>query len=267
MPGWIGVPRKLPEKVIGARGTDIFEGHGLAEDVWELPALRDFAEYKKYKNTGLIAFSYLWRRFGPSPFGCDSYKDLVRYIISTPNPEVFLTLGLSGSNISLCVGYAATEQLVQEARKPRNDWWQIKFPSWCREVKGIAEEKDIWEVSFRGELIKEAIKDIGDIPQLDRKNWREQEGAIYEINYAVACAMEELLRPVYIRDIGINIFGRYEGNEVFTDYFDDLIADGEDTEKLMEAAPRYKYAGYGIPIDLVEEHLEEEYKVSEKGKQ
>lgn len=38
--------------------------------------------------TGLIAFAYLWRRFGPPEYGSDDYKDMGCYFFTTPDPDV-----------------------------------------------------------------------------------------------------------------------------------------------------------------------------------
>ena len=69
-------------------------------------------------NSGLTAFAYLWRRFGPPWSGCDDHKDLVGYILGTPHPAIWLHLHLSGAGLDYSVGYVIT-QAVEAAWQAR----------------------------------------------------------------------------------------------------------------------------------------------------
>lgn len=153
--------------VWGCNWMSGFDGGELAARVWGGRATTD--------DSGLTAFGYLWRRFGPPTWGSDPSKNLCRYVCGTPAEGIFLGLGLTAEPLMYAVGFIALEG--------------------------------------------------GPIPEFDHTD--EQ---LAMLESAITAAMAELLRPVYIRDVPINIFG------VMRD------ADG------WEPAERSRHAGRGIPI-------------------
>src|SRR5262245_32873522 len=95
------------------RSSDVCDGPACARAVYgeHLPP-----------GSGLTAFAYLWRRFGPPWWGSDNHKDLVGYLLGMPHPEVFLRLSLSASRLDLAVGYYITAALWNRLQAPVRDW-------------------------------------------------------------------------------------------------------------------------------------------------
>lgn len=137
-------------------------------------------------NSGLLAFAYLWRRFGPPMRGSDAYKDLCAYILTTGDPEVWIWLRVTASELR----YSA---------------------------KALARESISGAIWFEYERRRAHISQ----PVSDR------------VRKVVKDAYRELLRPVPVRDIYINIFGRVP---------DDAVVDPVEPPV---------YAGYGIPLDAI----------------
>ena len=96
-------------KYVGSSMDFIFSGPELALKAWG-------KEIKK-ENSGLLAFPYLWRRFGPPFHGCDDYKDIVQYWLTTDNPSVILGLRLNTS-LEFSANYLITKELIEECNKP-----------------------------------------------------------------------------------------------------------------------------------------------------
>ena len=232
-------------KTQGAGGDDIVEGYDLAIEVWGKEACSD-------REGGSKAFAYLWRRFGPPWHGCDNHKDLVGYHLTTPDSNVFLWIHLNESGLKYSVGYTANVKLRDEMNAPIiewenifKDWWwkqqEPKHPEWVAWKKWTKKRKEevghlYWEDRMKKTVIRQAAKAIGKFPKrvythLD--GWKNQpEGSVIRrVNEALVVAMTDLLRPVYIRDVPINILGHYPPNAV----------EGRENE-----AQRSKYAGYGL---------------------
>ena len=73
------------------------------------------------------------------------------------------------------------------------------------------------------------------LTQHGHAGWPEQ--TLYrECNQAFTATMRDLLRPVFVRDVPINCYGRIEDAEV---------------EKLPDSVERSYMAGYGIPFAIV----------------
>lgn len=227
IPAWVGQMTNKPGRLHGAKGSDICEGHDLAIEAWG----------KQGDDSGLTAFAYLWRRFGPPWAGCDDHKQLVGYWLNTPNPSVWLTIDLSGSPLEYSVGYLITEKMDAEHRKPEADWWK-KFDKWFKSkrypalVKAGKSKEEIGQ-EYWGGTTPESIRAVGKYPRrqsIHRNGWRKCGPLVRKINESLLASMHELLRPVRIRDVPINLFGRCEYAPM----------------NYEEAEPS-RYAGYGIP--------------------
>jgi hypothetical protein len=173
---------RFPGPVFGCLGfgDNLVDGHALAVDA--------LGERAKDGGSGLVAFAYLWRRFGPPAGGSDPYKDLAAYALTTAEPDVFLRVVTHGAALAYGVGYFALEGVRSDFRNPRAE------------------------------------------------NWREASPLARRVNQALFDSLRDLLRPVYIRDTAINIFGR-------------LL---DDDQQQNDAAEPSKYAGLGIdhePLD------------------
>lgn len=71
------------------------------------------------------AFAYLWRRFGPPVVGCDPYKDLTTYHLTTEIEGVYLSCNCYlCSHIAFGFGFSRKvwEEIVAEISKPRKEW-------------------------------------------------------------------------------------------------------------------------------------------------
>lgn len=116
----------------GCGGDDIIWTPDIAEEV--------FADKWDYGH----AFAYLWRRFGPPLEGCDSYKELVGYILTTGMKGVLLYISPK-PHASTSFGYFATKQITW---KLRTEWAYVLW----RERKGDKVKTP------RADRIKRAIK-------------------------------------------------------------------------------------------------------------
>ena len=236
---------KLSERAFGAGADDIMDGHELAIEAWKERVLAP--------NSGLLAFAYLWRRFGPPWHGSDPHKDLCGYILTTSEPDVFLTIHPKGAGLAYGVGYLAYEAVRKEHGRPRMEWEEKVLQYWMAQHPEIAfDSHESWEASERRRVsdlfytdreneswIVIACKSIGEPPDRDDfKPWRERTGVSLRVNQALFDALKELERPVYVRDVAINIFGRCDDNR--------------DT-----AAKPSKYAGYGISQKALDELIAE----------
>ena len=140
------------------------------------------------------ACAYLLRRFGPAQRGCDPYKDLTQYVLTTEMEGVSLIIQPCVS-VSTSFGYylspdiyESTMEAMMKSRQDRSD----------------ADEKDC---PCRGPVIK-----------------------------ALCEAMEELKKPVNVRDWFFNIVGRVGDGDLQYDN------DGEN----IRIAEYSDLAGYGI---------------------
>jgi len=228
-PEWCIQSPKAPGRLFGCSASEEFDGCECADEAW--------GDTASEPNSGLTALAYLWRRFGPPVFGSDDLKDLCRYQIGTPSPEIFLSVHLSGSSLRYAVGYLATDAIRRTLRKANEesfgricDWAQSNG---YRDLTALYMDKD---------GIRYAVEAIGPCPALrDGRPLDAMEGPVGDLNRAILAAMRELLRPVCIRDVPINILGCV----------------GDDWGS-AELAPRSKYAGYGVPIEAMDKLIEKE---------
>lgn len=66
------------------------------------------------------ACAYLLRRFGPSHWGCDSFKDLTNYVLTTQMDGVLLTVR-PGCSISTSFGYYLDTEIYNKSMKAEFD--------------------------------------------------------------------------------------------------------------------------------------------------
>ena len=253
VPAWMQQVVTFPGAMTGARSGPFCSGPEVLRAVYG-----DLFD----PNSGLTAFAYLWRRFGPPWHGCDDHKDLVGYFLHTSHPEVVLSLHLSGSALDLAPGYLVTKTFQQEIYAPRREWMH-RFEAWWVAHKASAEERytlgqyteedgkrspvppplaaiasRFWDARYDKAIMDEAERALGAYPYLGF------EVAHPLVGQAITDALEELLRPVFIRDVPITILGRFdETNDWPEDY---------------EEAPVSPYAGLGVPQEAVDGLLQEE---------
>lgn len=122
------------------------------------------------------AFIYLFRRFGYPRFGWASEVDIVQYHITTPNPEVHLSVGLRGEGVYF--GYCLSEK------------GQIA----CSDEQGKYNEA---AVASGGDFF-----DIGNPPEGTQT---------HRYTNALKAALNDLLRPVCIYQDDDQIFANIKG--------------------------------------------------------
>ena len=208
--------------------------------------LFDPSEYGKKivgePNAG-ATFIYLFRRFGYPRFGWDGDKTLVSYSVTTPMAGVVLKVepNVTGGGT---FGYLLREDIDQaceaEERKPYEDWI-VQFEAWTMKEYGIevvrlfdqdndklnrmwkvwgadkeasdyANEKDAQTAFFTDQekirvkytKMYEEIAQFPDIVPIDR---RPDDSIMKQCQNALRAAIKDMLRPVYVRDVMIDING------------------------------------------------------------
>lgn len=248
-PLWMRQMDILPARCLGAASGPLCDGYALAQTVYG-PALG--------ANSGLTAFAYCWRRFGPPWWGSDAHKDLVGYILGTSHPEVFLSLRLSASPLLYGVGYLVTQTLQRMCDAPYAAW-EAQFASWWLAQKASAEDHRVlaqaqacsdtaaratalssvrahlWEARLSREVMDEAQTRLGRHPGRDPAAGRSL------VEHAMQDALRELLRPMFIRDVAITILGRLRD---------------DDLDETQEQAACSPYAGYGVPKEAMDAQVQ-----------
>jgi len=202
-------------------------------------------------NAGDV-FVYLFRRFGYPRFGWDDDKNLVSYYLTTPMDGVVLNVmpDVTGAGT---FGYMLREDLYKSCSEenilPYKEW-QFKRDAWAlREHKiEIIEwfEKDIDKLNRVGSkwAADKEDSDFKDQDDVDQSFLNDQEAirlkcvneykeiepfpkkipikdrddsSITKQCYTALCdTIEDLKRPVYVRDVQINISGRLK--DISVDY-------------------------------------------------
>lgn len=220
-------------------------------------------------------FLYLFRRFGPPIHGWDEYKEAVGYLLETEHPKLYLRISFRGAHSSF--GYLLSEELeselLRESITPLLLWHEI-FKNWCwehyqffefypnevfhpqldpKELKTVdlwrsetgvtldpfgTREFDRWIEQKREQLAKlyEAIN-----PRPPRQSPLVEGDMRSRVKAALIAAIEDLARPVRVRDVWISPTGQVASD-------DPIIA---------QEAERFKWAGYGITHDYYQKFEEE----------
>ena len=233
-PPWMRQVERLPP-CTGARSSSLYAGTRGAK-----------AAYGDTDASGLVAFAYCWRRFGPPGWGSDDHKELAQYILCTSHADIFLALGLSASPLCYAVGYLVAKSFEKDWYAPLEQW-ELDFERWFMtqklpSTKGTRPKQSFvqrcWEARFNTALVNAAEAAIGVYPHARK---RERHPVMQHVLHE---ALVELLRPVFVRDVAINILGR--------------VADEDLDER--EPAPVSDYAGYPVPKDAMDALLEEDAK-------
>lgn len=94
----------LPVGVRGYAGGPFFDCNELAKE-----AFGEVAE-----KPCLTHLSYLYRRFGPTFFGSDGYKDMCQYILTTSRPGLWFWVACKASSLSHCFGVFFSKELARD---------------------------------------------------------------------------------------------------------------------------------------------------------
>lgn len=162
-------------------------------------------------------FTYMWRRFGPPPFGSDDYKEIANWFITTPMPHVYLGVNPNPSGLLYAFRYAVSSEIIQQLREPKREWRKA-MQRWEQDGK------------------------VGPEPESPRfyEDWDEEssDSMLYRVNNALVAAIQDLRRPTYVRDVYINCFGRVADSE--------LTFSSDDEDSGPDCVEYFKHAGYGI---------------------
>jgi hypothetical protein len=194
--------------------------HNLAREV--------YGDRADWPNSSLTAFAYLYRRFGPPPRGTDDYKQLGgAWILKTRDPEVYLHVDPGSCAIGFFLSQLVSERLYLEAERPGVEWrreWRRRY----FEAHPGASVDDLLGAWFEDNW------DAG-MPRLPRCPPEIVERALSAQRHL----LNDLLRPVYVRDVPINLFGRISS---------------ENPARGREA-PRSRLAGWGVPVREMERRI------------
>jgi len=178
-----------------AMSSSLFDPGKIASKI--LPGLR-----------GCPLFAYLFRRFGYPSQGWDDHKELVRYLLTTPMDKVFLEVR----------PYLGSDYRHDCPQGPDEVSVRLMF-GYC--ISQHLEQQYLEELYYRA-------------PRLSQQE-REASALHQQYNKAFEATIRDLQRPVFVRDVPINCYGR--------------IADSE-FDGLPEEASLPIEAGYGIPMDF-----------------
>lgn len=161
---------------------------------------------KEQPNASMAAFGYLFRRFGaPMPAG-DEYKRMAVYYLGTPMDDLALCISSGGGSLTLDVSYLIGYSLMErmnEAYERKRAVWSKRFAKFS----GTADPAKQMELMLDADYLANAAKQIGAYPR-EPIDWHEGSLVRRQVNRALLAALRELLRPVYIRDVPLNILGK-----------------------------------------------------------
>jgi len=216
------------------------------------------------------ALAYLYRRFGYTIWGSDPYKEICEYILTTPMDGVALSVRIKTHvDFAYFIRKDFDRQCLAEEREPVSKWMG-RFVDWVNQqgydiVDFLQYDEQIDEAFTRwwdknhphtedtdanntelSALFRKENEDVWNKfidlykaiePRPDADEIRE--GSVrWQIKQALCATMKDLLRPVQMRDVLINILGEFEpeGDE-----------EDEETETYHNEAPRFHAAGNGVP--------------------
>lgn len=187
-----------------------------------------YGERAEWPNSSLTAFAYFYRRFGPPPRGADGFKCLGgAWMLKTRDPDVFTHVYPGGSPIESYFGQYVSERLYAEASAPGRAWREE-----CR--------RRYFEAHPDASLDDYRLAAISRPPQPWRDGMPKYIRCPPEIVERALAAqrhlLRDLLRPVRVRDVTINLFGRIT----------------EDNPARGREAPRSELAGWGVPVREME---------------
>jgi hypothetical protein len=203
-------------------------------------------------------FAYLFRRFGYPNAGWDDYKELAKYYLTTPHPDLILRIvPYAGGDTKITFSFIAPLEVGRAAdayehrfrqawrsrfvayvrQQPEPEWaaewlafcndelphyWGAQPPSesfvetlkWMNVLRTSTCERHT-SITARAEAFRkqleadyEAIEPVAAVEERSQ-NWREwhADDPLKPFAEAASCALQDLRRPVGIRDIAINAYG------------------------------------------------------------
>lgn len=166
--------------------------------------------------------SYMVRRFGPSNVGCDPYKEIARWIITTPMEGLHLSVTIAPNSTELLFGYIMTREKGELFYRDQGVMRQAKsnrFVAWCMETHGRLAPS--WELHETG---VDATYEERSAAQAITSKWydafdsqdKEPEREPNEYDRGEAAlrrTLRDLRRSVGVRDQDISALGIVEGGD------------------------------------------------------
>ena len=226
-------PRKGRRRVI--RTAENFRTLGHLDSSIYLPHLAKqvYGDRAKWPDSSLTAFAYCYRRFGPPPRGTDDYKNLGgAWILTTRDPEVFLGVDPGGCSIDYYLHYYVSERLRDEGGAPALAWRQESR----RRFDVLNPGKAYEDFMLAQTQAQRPCPWLDDMPRYPRRCSVEIEA---RVEAAVTYVLGDLLRPCYVRDVAINLFGRIS----------------ENNPARGQVARPSPLAGWGVPVREIENRV------------
>lgn len=236
---------------------------------------RVFGDEYKFSIPSGPALVYFYRRFGFTKYGSDAYKQLCRYVLKTAVDGLYVSFLFGGTNCY--IHGSMTDELMfeyeQEERRPLTEWWK-RCSQWAlaqgegllveafEDLDLFIEQAEAWlttqgvteEITeeefikawsepysmYRSEnngRIRDAYEQIE--PFLEVEENQSEIGQRCET--AVEAVLLDLLRPVSVRDVYINVLGEVDPGEW-----------DEETERYdnQPDEPISFMAGYGVVTEV-----------------
>jgi hypothetical protein len=176
--------------------------------------------------SSLTAFAYMYRRFGPPPRGTDDHKRLGgAWILTTRDVDVYLEVDPTANGVSYDIEQFASRSLCEDAERPGLEW---RREARCRY---FAAHPEASESDYLLARLADSQPWLDGMLRYPRCPPEIVDRALAAIRHALL----DLLRPVYVRDVAINLFGQIDG---------DNVARGR-------RAKRSTLAGLGVPVDAM----------------
>lgn len=218
------------------------------------------------------ALIYLVRRFGYTRYGGDGYKEVCNYYLNTAVEGLMLSLRITGvwCWLGAPMGKELSRAYDEEKGRPFAEWHE-RFRAWAvaqghvlfveyefENRKRYQEEMEEWlrehaeqGVSDYGRWVKGENRRIQEMyeavePFPDRDMEFPADSLVGQCQAAIRAALVDLLRPVAVRDVFINVLGRVDDD---SPHLGEYVED-EGFMGLVACSPM---AGYGVVADVYED--------------
>lgn len=165
--------------------------------------------------------AYMTRRFGPPNIGSDPYKEIARWVVTTPMDGLHLSITISPNSADLLFGYImdrdigkgfyAAKGAIDAARRER-------FEAWCQKTHG--RRAPSWEMHDSGAQVTAEERRAAGVTTSEWYSAFEAQDVDppHEANLhdkgtqALRRALRDLTRSVGVRDQDISALGIVDGD-------------------------------------------------------
>lgn len=176
-------------------------------------------------NWGVL-HTYMTRRFGPPNIGCDPYKEISQWIITTPQTGLHLSVRIAPHDTTLLFGYMIEIELdegMHQAKWARDEAKRQRFTQWCLSTHG--RKAPSWEMHEAGiEGTYEERREAQAVTSKWYDDFAEQDvepdadDAFGRAETALRRTLRDLTRSVGVRDQDISALGVVDGDEHSVEY-------------------------------------------------